>query len=409
MTARTRLAIVASHPIQHFVHLYRALALQPQIELKVFFCSRVGLETYFDAEMNCDIAWNTDLLGGYDHVFLPEAERIKQATSLQINNPSIAGALAAYRPTAVMVYGYAHVTTLRAIAWCRLHGAPILMTGDGDDVKERPALKAAVRNGALRLLLSQVSALLTVGNQNERMLQGLGVPARRMFRTPFPIDEPAYRKIRCERTATRRALRSELGLDDESFVALFVGKLSQRKRPMDIVNAWEVMKRSGGPADRLHLLFCGEGAEREALVARARETGANVTLAGFVNVDQLPRYFCAADVMVQSSDHDPHPLVCSEGAAIGLPLILSDRIGLIGASDIGREGDNACVYACGDVTALAKKIEYLMLHLDVCRSMSEASIRIYEECGLEAGVAGVLGALASLPRANSAPKLFRQN
>lgn len=408
MTARIRLAIVASHPIQHFVHLYRALAREPRIELKVFFCSRVGLDKYFDAEMNCTIAWKTDLLGGYDHVFLPETERITQATSLQINNPSIASALATFRTDAVIVYGYAHLTMLRTIAWCRLRRVPILMTGDGDDVKERPTLKAAVRSGALRLLLSQVSAFLTVGDQNERMLQGLGVPARRMFRTPFPIDEPAYRKYRSERTPTRRALRSELGIDEGSFVALFVGKLSPRKRPMDLVDAWEALKRSGGPADRLHILFCGEGAERAALEGRIRETGARTTLAGFVNVDQLPRYFCAADIMVQSSEHDPHPLVCSEAAAIGLPLVLSDKVGLIGATDIGRKGENACVYACGDVAALAKEIQHLMLHPDVCRSMSEASIRIYEECGLEAGVAGVLAALASLPRADARRNPQRQ-
>jgi hypothetical protein len=36
---KTRLAIVVSHPIQHFVHFYRAPAATEELEVKAFFCS----------------------------------------------------------------------------------------------------------------------------------------------------------------------------------------------------------------------------------------------------------------------------------------------------------------------------------------------------------------------------------
>lgn len=62
--APPRLAIVVSHPIQHFVPLYRALANNGEIEVKVFFASRVGLEPYYDSEMQTHIAWKMDLLAG---------------------------------------------------------------------------------------------------------------------------------------------------------------------------------------------------------------------------------------------------------------------------------------------------------------------------------------------------------
>jgi hypothetical protein len=51
-TRPTRLAIVIYHPIQHFVPFYRAIAKERSIELKVFFCSRIGSETYHDPEMS---------------------------------------------------------------------------------------------------------------------------------------------------------------------------------------------------------------------------------------------------------------------------------------------------------------------------------------------------------------------
>ena len=61
---KTQFALVVSHPIQHFTPFYRALAQCEGITLKVFFCCRVGLEPYFDREMNTHIAWNINLLSG---------------------------------------------------------------------------------------------------------------------------------------------------------------------------------------------------------------------------------------------------------------------------------------------------------------------------------------------------------
>ena len=57
-------------------------------------------------------------------------------------------------------------------------------------------------------------------------------------------------------------------------------------------------------------------------------------------------------VQVHPSQADPHPLITSEGACMGLPMIYSDRIGAVGPTDIAREGENVIVYPCGDTAAL---------------------------------------------------------
>jgi glycosyltransferase involved in cell wall biosynthesis len=412
---KTRLTILVSHPIQHFVHLYRALAARPEILLKVIFCSRIGVDAYFDKGMNTSITWKTDLLSGYDHFFLPEASGITHVSALTVNNPSIGRVLRDLRPHAVMLYGYTHVTALRAFLWCKMHNVKVLMTGDGDNVAARPFFKAKVRKLVLGQLLSWVSAFLTVGDQNERMLVSLGVPTDRMFRTPFPIDEATYLTSRYRRPEIARGLKAEFGIPESRFVFLFVGKLSAGKRPLDLVEAWNALQQADGPADRVHLLFCGEGDQRAALLARIAETGANATLAGFVNVDQLPRFYCAADALVHPSELDHHPLVCSEAAAIGLPLLLSDRVGLIGPTDIGRVGENTLVYPSGCVPELAKMMARLVQCPEVCKSMGEASLRVYGECDLQTAVGGVMDAIASvvcgtvLPVSNEKPGSPRQS
>ena len=82
---KIRVAIIISHPIQHFVHLYKVLAKQEGIELKVFFASKIGLNSYFDKDMAVEIKWAIDLLGGYEYEFLSEADTIKDSGFLNIN------------------------------------------------------------------------------------------------------------------------------------------------------------------------------------------------------------------------------------------------------------------------------------------------------------------------------------
>lgn len=399
MTRKTRLAIVVSHPIQHFVHLYRRLAREPGIELKVFFCSRIGLQSYFDKEMNTTIAWHMDLLSGYDHEFLPEADAITGTGWRSLNNPSIPSRLSAFRPDAVMVYGYSSISALRVIGWCIRPRIPILMAGDGDNTSERTRLKAIARRTALGLLLPRIAAFLTVGDQNEAMLAGLGVPREKMFRTPFPIDENAYHSLGARRDKVRGEIRNTHGIADDAVVLLSVGKMSPRKRPLDIVEALAELK-SSAPATyaKLHILFCGDGSEMETVKRRLSETGVSATLAGFINVDALPKYFLAADILVHPSERDPHPLVGSEAAACGLPMILSDRVGLIGPTDIGRRDYNALIYPCGNIDALARSISTLVPDGARRKEMSAASRNVFEQCNMAASVSGMrraLGAVAS--------------
>lgn len=390
---RVRLAIVVSHPIQHFVHFYRAIAREPGIDLKVFFCARIGVDDYFDREMNVSIAWKTDLLSGYEHEFLPEAAGIKSSAMRAVNNPSIGTRLRAFGPDAVLTYGYSTITALRTIAWCRRRRIPLLMIGDTDNVTRRSPAKVLARRMALGSLLSQIDAFLTVGDGNEAALRTLGVPSRKMFRSPFTIDEDAYLSGRTDRPRIRAGLRARFGVGEDAFVLLSVGKLSPRKRPLDLLDAAAHVQSAGGRP--IHFLVCGNGELFDAMRARVDAERLPVTLAGFVNVDELPRFYAAADALVHPSAYDPHPLVCSEGAATGLPLLLSDKVGAVGPTDIARDGQNALVFPCGDAAAIAKAALRLRDEPRLYAEMAEASFRIFGECDIHASVAGLRGALAA--------------
>jgi glycosyltransferase involved in cell wall biosynthesis len=404
----TRLAIIASHPIQHFVPFYRAIAKQRSIELKVFFCSRISLKTYYDPQMGVSLKWAADLTSGYDHEFLPEADRIVSISFSSVDNPSIAAALTAFAPDAVVVGGYAQKTALRALFWSRRHGVPILMSGDGHlGPVNRSRARTVARELVMPLLLRLYAGFLTVGDENERMYAHFGVSVARMFRSPFTIDETVFLHTRNERASRRARLRSELGITQSDVVFLFIGKLAAHKRPMDFVEA-TLRLTAGLPDSKLVSILCGDGEKRAALTARIGQAGDRVRLAGFVNLDQLPDYYAAADVLIQPSDVDNHPLTCSEAACVGLPMIVSDHIGAIGPTDIARPDQNAIVYPCGDIGALAGAMRRLASNPELRVSMSAASVRIYDECGMAASLAGLQAALdAVVPTRRSGAAAIR--
>ena len=387
-TGAPRLAIVVSHPIQHFTPFYRALARESGVASRVFFASRIGLERYHDAEMKADIAWAMDLTAGYDHEFLPGADRIKHVAPLAVNNGGVGAALDHFAPDAVLLYGYNLLTTLKALLWARRRGVPAIMTSDSELRSERSGGKAALKSAILPLALRQFSAFLTIGDNNEAYFRHYGVPPSRLFRAPLTIDETVYRKARAERDRLRSEFRAAHDLRPDDFVVLFVGKLIARKRPADLVRA---ARRVGG--SRLRLLFAGDGELREALIDEARRSGVSARFLGFVNVDALPAVYAAADVLAHPSEADPHPLICSEGACVGLPLLLSDRVGALGASDIARPGVNALAFRCGDVTALGDELARLIDDAAACAAMSQASRRVYDELDMRRSLDGLLAAL----------------
>lgn len=375
---KTRLAVVVSHPIQHFVPFYRAIAADPAFDLCVFFCSKNGLESYFDQQMNSEIKWGMDMLGGYQSRFLDEAARITDTGFFAVNNPSMRRALADFRPEAALLYGYGSISQLRALAHCRLKGVPALLIGDSELKRRRPLAKRLVKEPVVRVLLGQFAAFLTVGRANEEYYESYGVTAAQMFHAPFTIDETLYRRARAERAHRRAALRARLGIKPEAFVVATIGKVTASKRTHDIVEAAKALRSRRGAASPIQFLIAGDGAERARMQAAATELDLPIHFLGFVNVDELPDVYCAADVVAHPSEKDAHPLVLSEAACIGLPILVSDRVGAIGATDIVQPGRNGLVFPCSDVGAFTDQLLRLSDDPALFARMAGESVAVFE-------------------------------
>ena len=343
--------------------MYRKIAEDGRVELLVVFAES-GASPRFDSGFGRVIHWQQDILEGYAHtvVAAPKPQR----------SQAVIAELAKYAPDVVYIHVYSLDYLRAAMDWAHGKRIPVLMTTDSELLHPRPWYVNLVKRVALPWVLRKVSLILTVGDENERYFAYYGVSRDRFFRNTFSIDSEYYDRILANREAVRRSLRAKLGIAEDAVVILTVGKMIPRKAHADLIRALAQVFESG-PRSAV-LLIAGDGVLHAELAALAAPLGDAVRLLGFIGVDELPEYYIASDVYAHPSDFDPHPLAISEAIYCGLPIVASDRIGSVGATDDVRVGVNGWVHPVGDVPALARILAELIDDPELRAQAGKASL-----------------------------------
>lgn len=156
-------------------------------------------------------------------------------------------------------------------------------------------------------------------------------------------------------TEHARKLKEALGIGEDDFVLLYVGRLSSEK------NISELLSFVHGAADRekLRLLLVGDGPMRGELERQTRELQLekNVIFAGMASFDEIQDYYVLGDVFVSGSTSETQGLTYIEALAAGLPLLVRQDACLGG---ILREYKNGISYT--DNQTFQAGLEYFRKH-----------------------------------------------
>ena len=385
---RHRLAIVASHVIQYQDPFFRLLALDPEVDLTVIYCSRHGLDTFLDADMATSLRWDIDLLA-YRHRFLWNASRDLTGGFWRLVNPGIVTALAAGRYDAVIfMTGWGAFSALLGMATCRLFRIPFFLYGDSSFPLPENSWRRRIRARLMSLLMRLTTGFMVSGVLNADYYRHYGADPSRFFLLPWAVDNERFASAAQMGQDERRKLRAQYGIAEDAIVFLFSAKLVERKDPFTMLKAFERMRLR----DRAALLFMGDGVLREPLARYAREHSLDsVHFTGFVNQTALPTHYAMADVFVLPSLVEPRGAVINEAMAVGLPVVVTDRCGSIG--DIVLGGDNALIYPAGDTEALTAIMENLSEEPELRARMGCRSREIIATWTFARGVQGVKSAM----------------
>ena len=157
-------------------------------------------------------------------------------------------------------------------------------------------------------------------------------------------------------------LRKELNISEDAFVLIFVGKFIDIKRPLDVVKAVNKLLDSQNIAD-FHVIFVGDGPLKRKLIENSQENKNNFHFVGFINQNDLSKYYAASNCLILSSDNETWGLVVNEAFACGIPAIVSNQVGC--APELIINGKTGYVYPVGDINSLAEKILKMKNLLDI--------------------------------------------
>ena len=342
-----RLAIVLSHPTQYFSPWFRWLAQQTSLSFRVFYLWDFGVTPTRDPEFQSTFAWDVDLLAGYDHEFVPNTSDHPGTHRFDgLENPGLPARIAAFRPDAILLFGYAYSTHVRLLAWARLRRIPLVFRGDSHFLG-RPRPPLATR-ALLRLLYRQFAAVTCVGAANRDYFTALGVPERKLFFAPHAVDHTLFDPACESHRASAASLRASLALAPSTRVVLFAGKLLPAKQPRELLEAF----LSLAPDDDA-LVFVGEGPEKDALVGRAGAAPARrVHFLPFANQTEMPARYLLADLFALPSRglYETWGLAVNEAMHMGVPALVSDRVGC--QQDLVTDGETGWVFRADDLAHL---------------------------------------------------------
>lgn len=348
-----RVAYLVTHPIQYQVPLLRLISAQPDIDLTVFFQSDISLGAYADRGFGQALRWDVPLVGGYKHEFLPGFGRHGAITAQMPISWGIAGKLRRTRFDVLWVHGYARWVNWMAMAAAKLNGLKVFVRDDATLFsKARSFHRRQAKRAFFKALCGIADAFLATGSDNRDYYLAHGVAPQRIFTMPYCVDNDFFAERASQAAGSRAKLRRDLQLEDGCPVILYASKFEPRKRPNDLLKAYERVVSGSDRAARAYLLFAGDGELRPALEAEVKAKGlGGVRFLGFRNQTELPPLYDLCDVFVLPSTNEPWGLVVNEVMATGRPVIVSDRVGCV--RDLVKSGVNGIVFPAGDIAALA--------------------------------------------------------
>jgi len=237
-----KLAIFISHPIQYQVPLYKKLS--KKIDLIVYYYSKFGAEKYFDPQFKKEFKWDINLLEGYNYKILKNNSLKQGFYFFGFINFAIFKEIFKNKFDAVLINSWSYLSDWLVILACLISKTKLLLRVESPYNQEilKPKWKLFIKKIIFgKILFPKVHAFLYIGEENRRFYKFYGVPDEKLFFAPYAVDNERFQKEYEKLKDKKEELRKELGIEPDDVVILFVGKLIPKKRPMDLLKAYETI------------------------------------------------------------------------------------------------------------------------------------------------------------------------
>jgi len=371
-----KIALVISHPVQHFCPMYASWAKIEGVTLKVFFASNLGAVKYLDPNFKREISWSNLYLDEFNHEFLNGDKTLQSTPALDASN--LDEKLSEFKPQLLVHYGYFHQFAKHARNWAIKNKVKIAYISDAEHRQKRPLWKEVLKFPYLYFLFKKEDYFLTVGNANEAYYKFYGVSKTKMHRMMFSIDIITYDAAFANKESLRSCFRSQYNIAENEIAVSVVGKLVNWKSQDDLIKLLYNLEKTL-PQKKFHLIIAGSGVMEEKWKDLANNLTHNkVHFLGFVNPSDLPQVYAASNVYIHPAKIEPHSLSISEAIYMGCPIIVANTSGSWGINDDVQEGKNGFVYHHSNIAELQQHLLDIV-NTNKQETFSQYSIKISRE------------------------------
>lgn len=245
-----------------------------------------------------------------------------------------------------------------------IRGGPrIIYTAHGFRFTESDWRFAAIAFRIIEMLAGlRTDALVVINRMDERQAHRLRIvsPEKLVYMPGIGIDAHAYR----HGDVSALALRTELGVSPTAKIVLCVAELSERKRPLDVLEGW----RRAAVDDSI-LVFVGEGPLSSEVAREARKWSLRSRVVLLGRRSDVPELLAQANVLVLMSSQEGLPRCVMEAMAAGVPIIGTN---IRGTSDLLSNGAGVLIEV-GDVGQLEVAVRKVLTDPDRFSEMTHTA------------------------------------
>ncbi|MEW5807009.1 MAG: glycosyltransferase family 4 protein [Acidobacteriota bacterium] len=309
-----------------------------------------------------EIAFNYKILKGLHFNF-------KNERTIHIN-PGLPFHLLKKRYDLLAIGGWDQPANWIALFFANLWRSKILLFGES-------TLRDARTNNPLlekmkRYFFRNCHAFAPAGSAAANYFQHLGAPQDKIVISPFPAEHDYFHEQYLRLRGSKKEIKRHKGYPQ--ITILFSGRFVPVK---GIDFLLEAFKRLQEQNKEIGLVLLGDGPEKNKYEAycKAKKID-NVFFEGFVQKEQLPEYYTAADIFVLPSLSEPWGLVVNEAMAFGIPIISTDAAGV--TYDLVQDGVNGFVIPAGNSEALYDALKKLTEDAKLRERMGSESLLMIE-------------------------------
>jgi glycosyltransferase involved in cell wall biosynthesis len=343
-----KISFLLTHPIQYFSPLFIEIEKSNFSQFNVIYCEDTT-GGYYDNEFSKNINWDFDLLNGYQYIFL---KKDLISNYFKRCNFSIINYLFKNKPDILIIHGWGYPTSLIAIITAKILGIKIWLRAETPyihEIKNRKVKKIFKYFFFKYIFLRLFEKFLFIGIQNKLFYNYYGIKDEsRFIYTPYCVNNKKLQILESELAPHKIIFKQELKINPNNFIILFSGKLIQKKRPLDLLIAF-----NNANIKNSTLIFLGDGNLKFILQEYINDNNINnVIFLGFKNQSEIAKYYTIADLFVLPSGvGETWGLVVNEAMNFSLPVIVSNLVGC--NTDLVYNNENGFIYEYGNTEQLS--------------------------------------------------------